>query len=300
MAQPPPYDPADFTSKTFDENLLADIDTELANIQAVFDVIRANLEAIQRDDTKLANASVHDESLANSVLTLIGNWNPRGQWAEDTAYKVRDVVNAEGQNYIALADHTSSNDFPTDLGAGNWMATSGMTNPMTTLGDLIIGAVGGSPGRLAAQALGSMLIGGTNGVPEWLAKGTTGRHLRAGANGPEYGGAVDMNGAGLHGNAGNLITITAATDLNNAAHRASDLIVNNTTLTIRLESVTAYSAGFQTFLTSSDVNGGTITAEAGVTLNGVDGGTASIAQYSGWGLLREAADAWLIPNGAVS
>ena len=54
-------------------------------------------------------------------------------------------------------------------GDGTWVApTAGMTNPMTTLGDLIIGGAAGAPGRLADVAAGSYLVsGGVGAAPTW-------------------------------------------------------------------------------------------------------------------------------------
>jgi hypothetical protein len=46
----------------------------------------------------------------------------------------------------------------TDIGGG------GMTNPMTTAGDIIVGGVSGAPARLAAGAVGTVLAGGGAGV----------------------------------------------------------------------------------------------------------------------------------------
>lgn len=53
------------------------------------------------------------------------------------------------------AGQTISND-----GSGNlsWAAASGMTNPMTTLGDIIVGSTGGEAGRLAIGSTGYTLV----------------------------------------------------------------------------------------------------------------------------------------------
>lgn len=53
-------------------------------------------------------------------------------------------------------------------GVGTWQAASGLTNPMTTVGDLIQGGTSGAPARLAAVATGNALIsGGVGTASSW-------------------------------------------------------------------------------------------------------------------------------------
>jgi hypothetical protein len=50
--------------------------------------------------------------------------------------------------------------------------TGGLTNPMTTTGDVIVGGASGTPTRLAAGAIGTVLRSGGAGVaPAWAAGG---------------------------------------------------------------------------------------------------------------------------------
>jgi hypothetical protein len=55
-----------------------------------------------------------------------------------------------------------------------WATFSALTNPMTTVGDLIVGGASGAPTRLAAGTAGYVLTSGGAGVaPSWSATGTT-------------------------------------------------------------------------------------------------------------------------------
>lgn len=49
-------------------------------------------------------------------------------------------------------------------------AASGMSNPMTSLGDMIIGGASGTPTRLQYGTAGQLLTMGASGVPEWSNK----------------------------------------------------------------------------------------------------------------------------------
>lgn len=121
MAQPPAYSPADFTSKEWNENRLADLDTEWAKLKAHTDVVRNNLGIIQRDDTKLANRIVHKDAMSEEVLALFAaSWNPRGEWATATEYEKLDAVNEGGNTYICVTAHTSGT-FATDLANELWL-----------------------------------------------------------------------------------------------------------------------------------------------------------------------------------
>lgn len=71
----------------------------------------------------------------------------------------------------AIPPSTDGNVLTSD-GAGNWVseapAASGMTNPMTTAGDLITSSSGSTPDRVAAVAAGSLLrSAGTSTKPVW-------------------------------------------------------------------------------------------------------------------------------------
>lgn len=72
MAQPPAYDPKSLSTTSFDASLRAALDAEFAKIKKILDIVRINLAAIQRDDTQLANESVHLEALTQVVRDMLG------------------------------------------------------------------------------------------------------------------------------------------------------------------------------------------------------------------------------------
>jgi hypothetical protein len=98
----------------------ADIDEDFDNAGLTLDGLCDNLELIQRDDGKLANASVHPGALNSATLAMIGNFNPTGEWATATHYDVRDVVEESGASYVANTEHVSAAAFATDRTAGYW------------------------------------------------------------------------------------------------------------------------------------------------------------------------------------
>ena len=128
MAQPPEFQrgqrfasyAALFPSAPFNSS---GADTEFDNVKATLDVILTNLLAIQRDDTKLANGSVHADALDATALALFtsGSWTPQGAWVTATAYAIGDIVTQSNQTYICVEAHTSGT-FSTDLAADKWVA----------------------------------------------------------------------------------------------------------------------------------------------------------------------------------
>jgi len=124
MAQPNPYD-RDFNFAALAPanvpEVGARLNGELDVIGAVVDQIRDSLAAIQRDDTLLANGSVHPDALSALTRALItGNWIIRGTWLTGTLYRVRDVVVLSGVGYVCLEEHTAG-VFLTDSAANKWV-----------------------------------------------------------------------------------------------------------------------------------------------------------------------------------
>lgn len=101
-AQPTPYVPGyHFTDNSQPG---AKFNSEFSSIKETFDETLANLALIQRDDGKLANASVGRDQLKAEVIQGI---NTPEAWAADTAYTVRDSV-FDGNNwYWCNTAHTS-------------------------------------------------------------------------------------------------------------------------------------------------------------------------------------------------
>lgn len=97
------------------------LDTEFTSLQTTLNDILQNLVVIQRDDTKLANASVHPDAFtADSLLLMGGNWTPKGPWVTATNYAIGDAVNETDILYVCAEAHTSGT-FITDLTAGKWV-----------------------------------------------------------------------------------------------------------------------------------------------------------------------------------
>lgn len=99
-------------------------------------------------------------------------------WSTSTipasAGTARKILVSDGTNYV-LSTETyavpgSSGNVLTSDGT-NWTSAapaSGMTNPMTTAGDLITSSSGSTPARIAAVGLGQVFISkGTSTVPAW-------------------------------------------------------------------------------------------------------------------------------------
>lgn len=109
-----------FTSYSFDK-----LDYELSVISTWAQNVTNGLQALQRDDEKLALNTVKPSALKFSVILLLAgakSFNLRGNWATGTMYAQNDVVY---QNGLLLACTTShaANNFNTDYTtSGLWMA----------------------------------------------------------------------------------------------------------------------------------------------------------------------------------
>ena len=129
------------------------------------------------------------------LLQALPTWAP---WLPDGQYQ-RVPIGATGQVLTVQAD-----------GSVNWQNSSaGFSNPMTTLGDLIDGGVGGAAQRLAVGANGTVLTV-VSGVPAWSASSgfanpmTTSQDLIVGG----VAGAAGRLGVGANGQ---ILTVTAGT-----------------------------------------------------------------------------------------
>lgn len=129
------------------------LDTDFANLRITLDDLLANLAVIQRDDTKLANRSVHPDSLSTATLNLIGEWTPRGDWVTLTRYYVRDMVTYSDVSYVSNTTHVSDASFALDLARGYWQPVSGAgTTPIDpslinfSQSDVVLGRATAGPG----------------------------------------------------------------------------------------------------------------------------------------------------------
>lgn len=99
------------------------LDATFQLLKTTLDQIISNLALIQRDDGLLANGSVHPDALSIGVnaLMVAGDGTPRGNWAQGTFYKQKDVVAQSGQSYLCAAPHFATASFANDLAAGSWL-----------------------------------------------------------------------------------------------------------------------------------------------------------------------------------
>ena len=99
------------------------VDNEFNDVKLTLDDLNTNIALIQRDDGKIANASIHKEALSQDALALVtaGNLTPRGNWTATTVYAAADIVNFNDATYLATVAHTAVSAFATDLAAGNWI-----------------------------------------------------------------------------------------------------------------------------------------------------------------------------------
>lgn len=152
---PAPYDrQASFTSfQTPDAPTVGqDLEAEFNEIELALDETQARLAEIQRDDGRLANESVHPDSLSKAVRAILASRNGliRGDWVAATQYAIGDVVGNAGITYLAAFTHVSTADFNVDLVNGRWLQISGGTGGGG--GPIAIGDVTGLTTALAGKA----------------------------------------------------------------------------------------------------------------------------------------------------
>lgn len=149
------------------------------------------------------------------LLQALPTWAP---WLPDGSWQ-RVPIGASGQVLTVQAD-----------GSINWAnSASGFANPMTTLGDLIEGGVGGAPVRLAVGASGNVLavVAGSPGwiAPPWLTSPmTTGGDII-------YQGPVNPARLGI-GTTGQVLTVSGGAPVwaNNPAGFANPMTTTGDTI----------------------------------------------------------------------
>jgi hypothetical protein len=81
----------------------------------------------------------------------------------EVAGQVKITGGSPAIGYVLTSDAT---------GLASWQAASGLTNPMTTIGDIIYGGAGGTPTRLAAGTAGQVLTSNGAAAPTWTSIGS--------------------------------------------------------------------------------------------------------------------------------
>jgi hypothetical protein len=129
MTQPTAYNRSHDFTEELDTQHGINLDEELDNLELTVDELLANLALLQRDDTKLANSSVHPDALNSATLALIASdFTPRGEWVIGTVYAIGDIVEVSTTgSYVAVTAHTAGAVFATDKAAGKWISLSGTT-----------------------------------------------------------------------------------------------------------------------------------------------------------------------------
>ena len=130
MAQPRAYTrQANFTDHTTespsDPQVGSKLDSEFDALNLTLNDIRANLALLQRDDTKVANSSIHTEALSNAVLALIkateNGYGVKGAWASGEDYVVGNLVDSNQATYLCHTAHTSGGSLSTTEIANHWI-----------------------------------------------------------------------------------------------------------------------------------------------------------------------------------
>lgn len=132
--------------------------------------------------------------LAGTFTTLAAtSANSLGLGAASAAVGSVTLFNGTNSNNVKIQSGTTSASYTltlptavaavtgyvlssTDAGVLSWIAGGGMTNPLTTTGDIIYSSSGTTPARLAIGATGTVLQGGT--IPSWSGAATDGDGLQ--------------------------------------------------------------------------------------------------------------------------
>ena len=112
------------TESPSDPQVGSKLDSEFDALNLTLNDIRANLALLQRDDTKVANSSIHTEALSNAVLALIkateNGYGIKGAWAASTAYGIGDLVESSQATYLCHTAHTSGSSLTAAEIASYW------------------------------------------------------------------------------------------------------------------------------------------------------------------------------------
>jgi hypothetical protein len=176
------------------------------------------------------------------------------------------VAVTQGQRVIVYSDGTNVVQAAVSSGG------AGMSNPMTTAGDII--------------------DGGSSGTPQRLAIGTTGQQLTVVAGAPAWA----SNQPPVNAQTGTTYTL-ALTDAPQAADCMGRVTMNNAsanTLTVPTHASVAFPTNTTIAVTQLGAGQTTIAAAGGVTINNPGGALTCRARYSTVVLMYEGSDVWTL------
>lgn len=219
-----------------------------------------------------AGAATHANEIAMWLLNRagVGGWVylvPKAGWRvqvadELDALSVPKVYAYTGSTWV----------LPAGSGGG-----AGMANPMTTEGDLIVGGAAGVPARLPVGATGKVL-GVAAGSPVWVdppASGTSLPVVRS-ITANETLGLASINTFGVNATTSNYVS------------------------TIPAQATVAWTADAEIHFLPSNTGYITITAAAGVSLNGVVAGSLTLSTKNGAAMIKRiGGDSWWVGGSSV-
>lgn len=215
-------------------------------------------------------------SPANEALYII-TATATGAWAGKENQLAYWLTSASAWTYIVPREgfliHVNDEDLFYKYDGSAWASFSGggMTNPMTTAGDIIIGGSSGTPTRLAAGTDGYVLTL-ASGSPTWAA--------------PSGGGGATLPVVQALSSTRNLVLA----DINTFNVNSTG---TNYTVTIQPQSAETWTADAEIHFLPSSTGNIVITGGAGVSLNGVVAGSITLSTaFGAASIKRIAPDSW--------
>jgi hypothetical protein len=115
-------------------------DWATGTVYAPGDIVKHGGSAYVVETYHTAAAAFATDLAANRVAEFVSGVKNRGTWSAGADYIVNDMVISGNSSYIALTTHTSTANFSTDLGNGNWQVfAAGGGGVLPTVGSSDVG-----------------------------------------------------------------------------------------------------------------------------------------------------------------